>query len=867
MVIYWHILKRFIFSYRTILFGILFHSLVASSQLTVTNVTPTAAVQNVLLGEGVEVNNIQFSGQTTQIGSFNCNNCGINLAGGVIIGSGNAMGAVGPNFDTGYSLGPPYGSDGVSDVDLVEVSGFAINNAAVLEFDFVPTGDSLAFDFVFGSEEYPEFVNSINDVFGFFISGPGITGPYANNAANIALIPGTTVPISINSVNNTVNQSYYVVNSTTPAPHNVQADGFTTVITARALVECGETYHIKLAIGDAMDGGWDSWVFLKEGSFQSNQPTVLFNQPDVAPPVGGIYEGCFSGELVFSRPVALPISETLYISIGGTASNGIDYQLIPDAIVFPPNETTVTIPLVAFEDAIDELEETIILSVPDLGCGGSDIELVIPIIDVPLLEVSLPDVSAVCGEEVSLQPQITGGVGNYTILWSNGSSDFEISFVPQASSVYTYTVSDACAEPVDGVVNIHFPQYAPLEVNLIPALTVNCLDAITLSPPVSGGATPYSYAWTQGAIASGNDADFILSTPTPTTVGLTVTDFCGTQTTALLNVSIEQVSIHNSLGHDIGLTCIDRADIVPTLLYGIGTYTYNWSVNSIPYSEASALLDFQAQETSTIVLEVEDQCGNRATDSMVVTLLNISIELELNDNLILCKGNSLLLSPVASGGAGTLYYQWNNGYTIPSFSVTPPATTVYELTVTDDCGYSISKDVTVIVRDIDAQFLTDEILTDVYQLTNQTLNASSFVWTLSNGQTFSEPVITTTPTGPGPLYVTLSVVSPEGCTDSLTVALYPTAAELFIPNCFSPDGDGINDFFFAKGVDIVEFTIRIFSRYGQKVFESHDIAVPWDGSHLSGDYFVQDNVYNYQIVAKDKLDNVITRFGSIAVIR
>jgi len=208
------------------------------AQLTVTSVTADFAVNDVLLGQGVTASNIVLSGQTSQVGSFTCNGCGINIESGVVLASGNVAGAVGPNNSGSFSQGPPTGTDFVSDPDLAAVSAASINNAAVLEFDFVPTGDSLAFDFVFGSEEYPEWVNSINDVFGFFVSGPGISGPYTNGAANIALLPGTTTPVTINTVNIGSNANYFVKN-TTPVVHNVQADGFTTVITAQASVICG----------------------------------------------------------------------------------------------------------------------------------------------------------------------------------------------------------------------------------------------------------------------------------------------------------------------------------------------------------------------------------------------------------------------------------------------------------------------------------------------------------------------------------------------------------------------------------------------------------------------------------------------------
>ena len=92
----------------------------------------------------------------------------------------------------------------MNDPDLDQLSTFNTNDAAVLEFDFIPTGDSLSFNYSFGSDEYNEYVcGSVNDAFGFFLSGPGINGAYSNNAINLAIIPETDgTPVTINSVNN-----------------------------------------------------------------------------------------------------------------------------------------------------------------------------------------------------------------------------------------------------------------------------------------------------------------------------------------------------------------------------------------------------------------------------------------------------------------------------------------------------------------------------------------------------------------------------------------------------------------------------------------------------------------------------------------
>jgi hypothetical protein len=295
------------------------------AQLTVTNTqTPAWLVQNLLLGPGVTVSNITFNGVpatavTEQAGEFNGVNTTLGIGQGLILATGNVANALGPNDSGSSTLGG--GNFGQGDPDLAILSApQVVNDAAVLEFDFVPNGDSLKFDFVFGSDEYLEFVNSINDIFGFFLSGPGFAGPFSNGAVNIALIPGTAAPVTINTVNDVVNPAYYVVNGTgmnfpfNSNPQYVQYDGFTTVITARAEVVCGLTYHIKIAIGDASDTSWDSAVFLKAGSFQSNQVSLV---SEVI--AGGIdslfYEGCGEALLYLVRGAPLDL-DTVQILVG-----------------------------------------------------------------------------------------------------------------------------------------------------------------------------------------------------------------------------------------------------------------------------------------------------------------------------------------------------------------------------------------------------------------------------------------------------------------------------------------------------------------------------------------------------------------------
>jgi hypothetical protein len=194
----------------------------------------------------------------------------------------------GPNNNG--SAGGGVGSTGDGDADLSNLVGATTNDAAVLEFDFIATGNSISFQYVFGSEEYDDYVgSSFNDVFAFFLNG-----------ANIAVLPGTTTAVAINNINCGTNASYYRANNEFGGGDfpscqgalpdlNTQYDGLVGVsihLFAQGAVTPGATNHLKLAIADTTDSILDSGVFLKAGSLIVGPPeTGGGTQPDVPPVV------------------------------------------------------------------------------------------------------------------------------------------------------------------------------------------------------------------------------------------------------------------------------------------------------------------------------------------------------------------------------------------------------------------------------------------------------------------------------------------------------------------------------------------------------------------------------------------------------
>ncbi|HPS84168.1 MAG TPA: choice-of-anchor L domain-containing protein, partial [Bacteroidales bacterium] len=292
------------------------------------SLTPTQLVQNVLLGGGISVSNVTFTGGAEMRGTFEgTSNLGIDT--GLILATGDIAVSIGPNTYISHSDGGGVAGDSQLDALI----GSSTNDAAVLEFDFVPSSDTIRFFYVFGSEEYPEYVCSeFNDVFAFFLSGPNPLGGNYNNV-NIAKIPGTNIPVAINSINPGAEGAYGDPGGCTTLAYSslyndntsgttIEYDGFTDVLEASANVIACSTYHIKIAIADVTDGAYDSGVFLKAKSFSS--PAVGITA------VGSSFdstmvEGCGYATYTFTRGGDLANPFTINYIIEGDAINGIDY--------------------------------------------------------------------------------------------------------------------------------------------------------------------------------------------------------------------------------------------------------------------------------------------------------------------------------------------------------------------------------------------------------------------------------------------------------------------------------------------------------------------------------------------------------------
>jgi len=530
-------------------------SLMAFSQsVVVSNTqTPTQLVNNVLLGMGVTASNITINGNPVNanavqgnVASFTNTNPAFPISSGLLLTTGNAIAAQGPNNSTTLSNNLPATASVATDPHLNILAAGTVTNGVVLEFDFIPTGDTLNFRYIFGSEEYPEFSPStFNDAFGLFLWGPGITGPYAlagyANGANIATIPGG-IPVTINNVGDASNTQYYVFNDNGSTYGNaIQYDGTTVLLTAAASVQCNQTYHIKLAISNVSDQAYDSGVFLEANSFSSNVVDVA-----VATVSGDttIIEGCNFADIVFTRPEGNML-DTLSIiyTIGGTATEGADYANLMDTIIFLPGVDTVIVNLSPLQDNIIEGYESVIISVNIINpCGDTIVSSgTIYVWDGPIID-SLWSSNANCLPTGSVHVTVVAPSVPATYLWTSPNA---LTFSgPDWQNInpgwYYITVTQAQCSVSDSVeVLLTAP---PLANFSFVAPLSNCQPAEFSFVNNSLNATSYNWTFGDGNGSAGNNPSHTYSNQTFGTYTVQLIAFvdplCASDTTLTINLDV-----------------------------------------------------------------------------------------------------------------------------------------------------------------------------------------------------------------------------------------------------------------------------------------------------------------------------------------
>lgn len=675
------------------------------------NQLPQNLITSVLAGTGVIMTNGQFNWSTAnistdQIGTFTNGVSFTNFpfSSGIIMTTGNIAVAQGPNDRTNYAMNVTQ-STTVRDPDLQALVSAPLKSTTALEFDFIASSSSFEFEYVFASEEYPEYVCSeYNDVFGFFLTGlDPVT--LVSTTKNIAVIPNSVsalypngMPVAINSLNSgapggsfpssdciSLDYSQFY-NDNPPGNPYIQFDGYTVALPAGADVIPCETYHMKISVANVNDNTFDSGVFLKASSFNSPEFEVINNY--TLPNVPYLIEGCNSSdlELKISSPAVSTVQVDLLLS--GTATEGVDFEPIPSTVYINQGDTSVIIPIIPIADNNTEGTETIIINASMTICG-------IPFNKVIELEI--------------------------------------IDHIPTILTSYDLAVCQICT-------------------------------SLTAQVAQSMPGLDLTFHWTPADSLADSTAQTTAANITQSTVfTVTASDTLGCSSNeATVNVLVFEAP-------------------EPLFTYtpdqGCAPFTVSFTSNTNPHS-ASLLWDFGNGETSTeqnpIVTYTED--GDYTVSLTATVGANCSQTLTI---------------PNAIG---------RGDYPIADFSYLP----------------------------------TNPVNGEIITFTNLSSgnNIISYFWNFGDGYTSSEhdPIHIYYVEEDRYFNASLTVTTDENCISKKGVPILVTDNfNFYIPNAFTPNKDGVNDIFRPYITEAGKYTFSIFNRYGQTVFETHDILGGWDG--------------------------------------
>ena len=874
------------------------------SQITFTNpnTSPSNLVGNVLLGAGVIATNVTYNGS-----AFNANSPQnavrefVNTSAAFPLSSGVLM--------------QTNGSSAITDADLAAISSGNITNGSIIEFDFVPDGDTLSFSYIFTSAEYTSFTcSNFNDVFGFFISGPGITGPFTNNAQNIAVVPGSAnIPVGINTVNAGTNADFsgncnaadpnWQANSvffttgfnsvyTSSSAISTNFNGSTVELTANATVICGQTYHIKLAISNVVDQSFDSGVFLKAGSFAS-EPNIIVNSSNVTSAYldSVIVEGCDVGSFCFDRSLIQSIDTSIvYYELSGLATLGVDYMFTNqpntgDSIILPPGITSFCLNLITVDDGVYEGLEDIFLTAYTINsCGDTTFSYGdIWMVDKPL------DLITDAGEDTTV---CSGGLGTLNgtftiptneIIWTyvgpgnvvfspdDQTIDAGVAFdTPGQYQFFLTETNDSCALlKVDSMIVI----YEELALTASADTTI-CENGEAILTANATGSNSFEYHW-------GHTADLNATQSIMPSAQINLTVYAESDSGCVTSIEVIVVDILPPLE----LSSTSSQTICPGESINItstasggngGPYSYTWTDLSGVVIGTTNIINVSPFATSIYTITITDNCESTpkvSTSEVVVAELPV-IEFGVVDGGICTPADFVLFNSTDSLLVQDTYWYISDDQTylqndtINVFISDPGVYGVQMVVVTPDgCvdSLSINEMLTVYPKpkaDFTYYPMPATILNSEVNFQNYSEDAATYYWTFEGGfpafSALEDPRTKYQEGQVGTYEVELIAISMFDCKDSIrkTVAVIPEVL-IFAPNSFTPDGDELNPTWkpVVEGIDKLNVSVEIYNRWGEKVWESNNLEVGWDGTYGQGGSLVKSGTYIWKIRATNLIND------------
>jgi gliding motility-associated-like protein len=867
---------------------------IAGAQITVIPGGTAAILANKLVGPGIIVLAPTLTCPAGANGTFS-GPSSLSFDSGIVLTNGSSTAVANPaSAFASTGIGSP------GDAQLSALSGHPTFDACVLEFDFRPIGDTVKFQYVFGSEEYTSFTCTVfNDVFGFFISGPGFGAP-----TNMALVPGTSIPVCVNSVNCMSSPpiactsmgpgspfcTYYVANGVLGGT-TIVYDGLTTTLTALAHVTPCDTYHLKMGVADAVDDVLDSGVFLKAGSLTSTSIAITslgINPTDTGFGAQYCVRGCNPGMFVFHNTGNLSDSLTIHYLIGGTAINGFDYVPIADSITIPAHDSTDTVFIRGLHVPPTGTKTVILYILGPYSCGGVPViidSVALTIYDSLFIHINTPDTAICIGQNVFIN---TIGDPALVLLWSPaGTLSSTTILSPIATPLVTTMYSLQGSFPGSGCP----PSVAQITIQVVfpPTVTDGApVQTICVGSPLQLGviATPvgaYYYSWMPTTYLNNSTIANPIVTP-----GIQAdVEYYATVTTVLANCSVTDSFLLHVLPNDFTLFNLDTGVCFPPSAYQARTdgdteFAYRWTpVNGV--SNPLIINPILTPPTTlTYTLTASYPGCPDMKHSVAYSIEDPRVNIIPADTTF-CIGSTVLINAVTTPADSPYTLSWSpEEYLLdpkalqPSFFSVLPGSYLYTLTITSGLGCTSTDSVLLHTSPPVRMTLNPGAVTIQYggQLQLSATNISApqggallYYWMPDDGSldnvNISNPVASPKAT------TTYMVVGMNtfGCRDTMSETLTIDYMKECMPSGFSPNNDGLNDVFRLcnlHGQRMIEFSV--YNRWGQMVYHNGtDPKKGWDGT-FNG--IPQDiGAYNYLYLLEEPDGTSKTYKGEVTLIR
>lgn len=733
----------------------LYSNFVSSQYIEVQDTyTAQQLVEDILIDSPcANVSNFSVNGwnEFPSYGYFSAGSSDFPFQDGVLLTTGKAQSAVGPNT-TLLSEGSPSWQ---GDLDLQEAIGESNTvNATVLEFDFLPIANKIIFEYIFSSEQYFDYNNpnqcNYSDGFAFLLTEANSQNQYQN----LAVVPGTNIPVKITTIRGegticqAANSQFFDAFNSSEHPTNY--NGQTAILRAEALVNPGTLYHIKLVVADQENPLYDSAIFLGGGSFA--------------------VENNLGVDRLFATGNALCFGETL--ELNATYSGNNQYQWFRDGVLIAgATNPTYTVTEAGFYEVEIEIEN-----------NSCDIK-----------------------GSISIEYESAIEVQNPMLIQCEDSN----------SGFATFNLFDASEQITAGddslEVTSFFTSYLDAQNNVAPIP----------NPTNYTNSQPNELVYARVLSVSGCTAVAVVRLATRTNFlapyELVSCSLSGNYQFAQFDLNETSVEIQDLYGNQLGVSFHSTLE---DALQGIDPLPYLFT-NSVP-------------EIQTIFGRLTNEGGCFGIVPIYLTVIP-SPQFSGPETLVYCLNTfpePLELSSSVVGDESSFTFQWSTGATTPTISITEPGSYSVDVSYTQTYGgqnYTCISTRTFTVIGSELPELSYELSGS---LGNQTatitaLGSGEYLYALNNedGPYQESNVFENLSGGIYNVYV----LDVRGC-GIAHIRLFVVG----FPNYFTPNNDGINDYWTLRGIDLrgseVERVV-IFDRYGKILHWLDFDSFGWDGTY------------------------------------